>query len=274
MINLQLCLPMREGDTWKVNPGENFNIGSHSKASHNVFTQYPKGPNCNKSKVTKSTRARCNTKSRKRKSDARSENFVDLITADHKVLNDESESRCRYRDAFIVEDEHTNWIQGLPRERKRSRIQWVVCRDFVSPSQKPGIIFTDNSKELLKSCQELQWNRAETNGVAERAVRRLKEGTAVVLAQCGLSSLRWDCALECDCRLRNLQDRMADNRTAFVKRFGKAFDGLTIPLGSSVEYLPIYLHRQVQDQSVWKDKAEGDIFWDMYNERRGILSSD
>ena len=50
------------------------------------------------------------------------------------------------------------------------------------PSQKLEIVDTDNSKESIKACQDLQWkhdtstpHHSETNGVAERAVRRVKK---------------------------------------------------------------------------------------------------
>ena len=74
-----------------TSPEKKVIIGSHSRGSHNLFTHYPKDPNCNLCRITESTRARCRTKSRNRKSDARSEKFRDLITADSKVLNEESE---------------------------------------------------------------------------------------------------------------------------------------------------------------------------------------
>ena len=45
------------------------------------------------------------------------------------------------------------------------------------------VIYTDNSLEFGKSCEELSWNhctstphRSDTNGTAERAVRRVNEG--------------------------------------------------------------------------------------------------
>ena len=54
----------------------------------------------------------------------------------------------------------------------------------VEPTRKPNLIYTDNSLEFGTSCEELSWNRcastphrSETNGVAERAVHRVKEGT-------------------------------------------------------------------------------------------------
>ena len=51
------------------------------------------------------------------------------------------------------------------------------------PTSKSKDIHTDNSLEFGKSCEELSWNhctstpqRAETNGIAERGVRRVKRG--------------------------------------------------------------------------------------------------
>ena len=63
---------------------------------------------------------------------------------------------------------------------------------FLEPDRKPKVICTDNSLELGKSCEDLSWNhctstphRSETNAIAERAVRRVKEGTSAMLLQSG-----------------------------------------------------------------------------------------
>ena len=78
------------------------------------------------------------------------------------------------------------------------------------------------------------------NGVAERAVRRVKEGTAIALVQKnGLPEEWWDCAMECHCYLRNMRDTMADGMTAFEKRYGQTFDGPSIPFRTLVEYIPM-----------------------------------
>ena len=52
---------------------------------------------------------------------------------------------------------------------------------FLKPNRKPKVINTDNSFEFGKACEDLSWNhctstphRSETNGTAERAVRRVK----------------------------------------------------------------------------------------------------
>ena len=58
--------------------------------------------------------------------------------------------------------------------------------------------------KLSEACQDLQWNhdtstphRSETNGVAERAVRKVTEGTSIARVQSGLLEEWWDCATEC-----------------------------------------------------------------------------
>ena len=110
---------------------------------------------------------------------ALSTKFGDLITADHKILTVENESRCGCRKTQIVQDDLTNWIQSYPMKNKRNTGNDVVFPK-ISSSVTEDIISTDNSKEFMQARQDLQWNhdtitphRSETNGVAERAVRRL-----------------------------------------------------------------------------------------------------
>ena len=79
---------------------------------HNVHTHFPKDRNCEICQRTKITRAPC----RRRKGEAvpRADNFGDLITADHKVLSDNCESRNNHRYAVVVQDLATQWIQAYP----------------------------------------------------------------------------------------------------------------------------------------------------------------
>ena len=60
-------------------------------------------------------------------------------------------------------------------------------------------------------------HRFETNGIAERAVRRVKEGTSAMLVQSGLDE-KW-CAdsMECYFFLRNVQDLLSDGKTPYDK---------------------------------------------------------
>ena len=75
--------------------------------------------------------------------------------------------------------------------------------------------------------------RSETNGVAERAVRRVKEGTAIALIKNGVPEVWWDSVMEC-CGCLHNHHKMADSKTAFETRFGKKFVGPSIPCGTLV----------------------------------------
>ena len=211
---------------------------------HNVHTHFPKDRNCEICKRTKITRAPC----RRRNGEAvpRAANFGDLITADHKVLSDNCESRNNHRYAVVVQDLATQWIQAYPCKNKTSQETQRSLQKFLEPERKPKVIYTDNSLEFGKACEDLSWNhctstphRSETNGIAERAVRRVKEGTSAVLLQSGLNESWWADSMECYTYLRNVTDLLSDGKTPYERRFGQPFKGPIIPFGSLVEYHPI-----------------------------------
>ena len=116
--------------------------------------------------------------------------------------------------------------------------------NFLEPTRKPKVIYTDNPLKFGKSCEESSWNhctstphRSETNGIAERAVRRVKEGTSAVLLQSGLGNEWWADPMECYCYLRNIQDLVSDGKTPYERRFGVSFNGPVLPFGAVVEHL-------------------------------------
>ena len=179
---------------------------------HSVYTHFPKDRNCEICKKTKITRAPC----RRRNGGSRTsccQIFGDLTTADHKVLSDNCESRNNHRYAVVVQDLATQWIQAYPCQKKTSQETQRSLQKFLEPERNPKVIYTDNSLEFGKACEDLSWNhftstphRSETNGIAERAMRSVKEGTSAVLLQSGLDEKWWADSLECYNYLRNIQD--------------------------------------------------------------------
>ena len=146
----------------------------------------------------------------------------------------------------MVQDLATQWIQSYPCNTKTSQETQRSSQKFLEPDRKPEVIYTDNSLEFGNACQDFSWNhctstphRSETNGIVERAVRRVKEGTSAVLLQSGLDEKWWADSMECYPFLRNIQDLLSDGKTPYERLFGQPFKGPIIPFGSLVEYHPI-----------------------------------
>ena len=109
-----------------------------------------------------------------------------------------------------------SWCRTWPpngSSRIRAKPKLLRKRKGDCKSSLPKVIHTDNSLEFGKACEDLSWNhctstpyRSETNGIAERAVRRVKEGTSAVLLQSGLDENLWADSMECYTYLRNIQD--------------------------------------------------------------------
>ena len=181
-------------------PARSVDLGKHS-----VYTRFLKTEIARSARGPKITRA----PGRRRNGGAvpRAENFGYLITADHKVLSEGCESRNNHRCAVVMQDLATQWIQSYPCTTKKLLRKRGARNSSCSPNRKPEVIYTDNSLEFGKACEDLSWNhctstphRSETNGVAERAVRRVKEGTSAVLLQSGQDENWWAESME----MRNL----------------------------------------------------------------------
>ena len=116
-------------------------------------------------------------------------------------------------------------------------------------------------------------HRSETNGIAERAVRRVMEGTSAVLLQSGLNeSWRAD-SMECYTFLRNVTDLLFDGKTPYERRFGQPFKGPIIPFGSLVEYHPVTAKDQSRIHQFGKKVLPG-LFLGYALYGRGIWKGD
>ena len=117
-------------------------------------------------------------------------NFGDLITADHKVQSDNCESRNNHRYAVVVQDLTTQWIQACPYKNKNHKKPKEACKSSWSQqgSQRSFTLTIPwNSAKLVKIIPgiiaRLHHTDQRQNRIAERAVRRVKEGTSAVLLQ-------------------------------------------------------------------------------------------
>ena len=119
----------------------------------------------------------------------------------------------------MVQDLATQWIQSYPCKNQTSQETQRSLQKFLEPERKPKVIYTDNSLEFGRACEDFSWihctstpHRSETNGIAERAVRRVKEGTSAVLLQSSLDENWCADSLECCTYQRDIQDLLSDGR--------------------------------------------------------------
>ena len=122
-----------------------------------------------------------------------------------------------------------------------------ACKKFLEPDRNPKVIYTDNSLEFGKACEDLSWNhctstphRSESNVIAEREVRRVKEGTFAVYC-CKRVQMKvggqmlWNVTPICE----TSQIYYLMGKTPYERRFGQPCKGPIIPFGSLVEYHPL-----------------------------------
>ena len=103
----------------------------------------------------------------------------------------------------------TFYLQASPAPTKSATEVAKAFQWYFGPRQKPGVVYTDNSKEFQAAFQQLEYladtstpHLPQTNGIAERSIRRIKEGTRVLLEQSGFNMLWWADAMRCYCFLR------------------------------------------------------------------------
>ena len=110
-------------------------------------------------------------------------------------------------------------------KRKTSQETKKSSRKFLEPSHKPKSIFLQTSRwslgkhvKIHHGITELQHLiDLETNGIAERAVRREKRGN-ISMCYCHSPDWmnRWGAdSVECCCYLRNVQDLLSDGKTPY-----------------------------------------------------------
>ena len=213
---------------------------------HSIFTHFPKDRNCEVCLRTKMTRHSC----RRRNSEAarRAEKFGDLVTADQKLLNEEGASRSNHRYAVMMQDLATDWIQSY---LCKTKILQGTKKNARTVTKTKSYVHSDNSLEFGESCGELSWNhrtstphRSETHGVAERAVRRVKERTSGSCHnQDWMNSgglILWNAAVICEtCKSSWRMGKFP------LKTLQRSFKGPILPFGAMVNYFPT----SIRDQS-------------------------
>ena len=175
--------------------------------------------------------------------------FGDTTKADHKVLNEDNESPLHHHHAVVVQNSATRWMQSYPCRNKAAQETMRNEQRFLPQASNPGATSTDGSVEFTKECEDLSWNheksephRSDTNGIAQRAVRWIEEGTSTVFSpiKIGWTTVGWS-----DGMLFLLYEKVSHNlwrderkKTPFERRYDTSFRVPMVPFGSEIFYHP------------------------------------
>ena len=153
--------------------------------THNIFTHFPKCKDCEICNRTKTQRAQCRQSSGQPDGLPEPVEFGGAITLDHAIINEYDKHRDHDTKAVLCHDRATRWQQAFPAPTKCAEQTGMDLQRFMGPAVKPKYIYTDGSHEFDKAARDIGWLHdsstpygPQNNGVAERAVRRCKEGTA------------------------------------------------------------------------------------------------
>ena len=135
----------------------------------------------------------------------------------HSLAKNDEKSQCGDGCSLIIMDRYTHFVDAFPAPDKAAESTLAALRSFLGEA-KAERIYCDGSGVLKAVCKSMQIlpdtstpRRPEANGVAERAVRRVAEGTRPVLLQSGLPHRWWAEAARCYCVSRNVCDPAGSN---------------------------------------------------------------
>ena len=258
------------------------NRDSHSNSSHepslqptparsvdsgkySVCTHFPKDRNCEICQRNKISRAPC----RRRIGGAY---FVQKIwwfdysrppSSQWKLWISKQSSICNRGAGLSHSMDPVVSVQKQKLHRKNRSLQKIL-----EPNRKPKVIYTDNSLEFGKACEDLSWNHctstphwSETNEIAESAVRRVKEGTSAVLLQSSLDENWWADSMECKTYIRNIQDLLPDGEDALWKTFWATIQWTNHSVWFIGWVLPYFCERPVKNPSIWKESLNWTVLW-------------
>ena len=95
--------------------------------------------------------------------------------------------------AVVLLDRGTGWLDVYPKASKSTEHTIEAFQHFAGANDKVTNFYCDNAPELKAAARTCSWRistatpgQPQTNGVAERSVRTVKEGGACGMVQSGL----------------------------------------------------------------------------------------
>ena len=176
-------------DVVEKGPTGTRDLKAEAASLRHLMTHTPKNPWCPVCQSAKMQRKPCKRKVKIPKLDKNTNHpFCEQVTADHVVANSErSMGVTGAKDALIIGCRGTRYFDGLPTSSKNARdTTWAINQFKGTTTIKE--LYSDNSGEIGKAADWLGIphptstpHKPQTNGCAERLVRKVMEGTRCAL---------------------------------------------------------------------------------------------
>ena len=211
-----------------------------------LMSHLPKNPHCAACQRAKMQRVQAR---RTRTSLPDALIFGELVTCDYLVANGApSQGLHGETTALVLMDRATGWLEVHPEAHRTSEKTQLAFRWFQGFRDVIQTLYSDNVPEFVSSTASMgivhdtstPYN-SPTNGIAERAIRKVLDGTRALLEHAGFGPKWWTYA--CRHFVTGLNATKVDGRSPFRERFRKDFQGKRIPFGALVDVRPpkIYL---------------------------------
>ena len=162
---------------------------------------------------------------------------------------------------MVVQDLATHWLQCYPLKNTSQESQKRLMK-FLEPTRKPKVIYTVNSLEYNKSCEELSWNHVRQHHTDQKRMRLPKEQYAEsrnaplpYWLQSDLDEEWWTDSMERKTYLRNIQDLLSGAKTPHERRFGIPFNGPIIPFGETLKNWRRWTHQKLTPEDSMQRKC-------------------
>ena len=148
-------------------------------------------------------------------------------------------------NSFVMYDRGTDWTECAPQMSLSYEQTKAAMRHFQGTSgRKVKSFYADNFPSITKAARAMGWCNPhscpgvpQTNGLAERMVRRVKEGGRANLIQSGLPYSWWPYAVTHFCAARNIQCRGGDS--PYNRRHGTGHcRAYQVPFGALIYFAP------------------------------------
>ena len=199
------------------------------------------------------------------------EKFADQITADYSIMGPNEESRHHHRANLIVQDNSPcKWLMAYPGRSNNSGHTQHSMSHFCGPGVVPKMVYTDGGQEFGSAFAKLGWppqtstpHRPQTNGIAERSVERVNQGTSCQISQSGLDCDYWSESSQTYCMLRNISEPVLGTQTPYTADLKAQHIKELIQAENEMSRIAI-----VQLRTLNFDTIESDIFGTTYDKTK------